>query len=150
MNPPSDIQSWLEDLGLGELAPVFRENHITPDVLPDLTADDLREMGITSLGQRKKLLAAFAEKEAPYTTLASEPVPEPPELTPAPDPVPAPISKTAHDSKPGPRLISMKASGPVVRKVAVLVPEYVMPSLEPLPVSTGRKSRRKAFSGALC
>ena len=148
MNPPADIQSWLEGLDLGELAPVFRENHITPDVLPDLTADDLREMGITSLGHRKKLLAVMEVMEVTQTIITAEPVPEPPELTPASEPIPAPIPKAAHDSKPGSRLISLKAAGPVVREVAVPVPESIMPALEALPVSTGRKSRRKAFSGS--
>jgi hypothetical protein len=42
----------------------------------------------------------------------------------------------------------LKAATPVVQEVAAPAPEPVMPTLEPLPVPTGRKSRRKAFSGA--
>jgi hypothetical protein len=37
-----------------------RENEIDETVLPDLTADDLKELGVTELGHRRKLLAAIA------------------------------------------------------------------------------------------
>jgi class 3 adenylate cyclase/predicted ATPase len=55
-----DIPAWLEDLGLGQHARAFRDNDIDAALLPTLTADDLRELGITSLGHRKRLLAAIA------------------------------------------------------------------------------------------
>ena len=40
-----DIAEWLQGLGLGKYAPAFAENAINWDVLPELTADDLKEIG---------------------------------------------------------------------------------------------------------
>ncbi len=143
MNPPTDIPSWLEDLGLGELARVFEENHITPDVLHHLTADDLRDMGITSLGHRKKLLAALAALNTPETAIA-------PALQAPPEPAPTPelTLQAVQQFKTGPCVVPLKSVAPVVAEVTAPAPEPVMPTLEPLPVPAGRKSRRKAFSGA--
>src|SRR3984957_13810668 len=55
-----DIVVWLRSLGLGKYEAVFRENEIDDTVLPDLTAEDLKELGVTALGHRRKLLAAIA------------------------------------------------------------------------------------------
>ncbi|WP_187399157.1 alpha/beta fold hydrolase [Bradyrhizobium paxllaeri] len=55
-----DIADWLRRLGLHQYESVFRENDVDTETLPSLTADDLRELGITSLGHRKKLLSAIA------------------------------------------------------------------------------------------
>ena len=60
-----DIPAWLEDLGLGQHAQAFRDNDIDAVLLPTLTADDLRELGVTSLGHRKRLLAAIAALTGP-------------------------------------------------------------------------------------
>jgi len=54
-----DVEDWLRRLGLERYAPAFRENDIDGDVLASLTADDLRELGITSIGHRRKLLDAI-------------------------------------------------------------------------------------------
>ncbi|MGE0661354.1 MAG: adenylate/guanylate cyclase domain-containing protein, partial [Reyranellaceae bacterium] len=56
-----DVEAWLKQLGLGEYAPAFTANHIDAATLASLTADDLRELGIASLGHRKKLLQAIAD-----------------------------------------------------------------------------------------
>ena len=40
-----DIAEWLRGLGLGQYVPAFAENAINWDVLPELTADDLKEIG---------------------------------------------------------------------------------------------------------
>src|SRR5690348_12419785 len=53
-----DVGAWLRGLGLGQYEQVFRDNDVDADLLPGLTADDLSELGITSLGHRKRLLAA--------------------------------------------------------------------------------------------
>ncbi len=50
-----DIDSWLRSLGLGKYEAVFRENDIDETVLPNLTAEDLKELGVASLGHRRKL-----------------------------------------------------------------------------------------------
>ena len=55
-----DVADWLRTLGLQQYEALFRQNDIDAEVLPALGADDLRELGITSLGHRKKLLAAIA------------------------------------------------------------------------------------------
>jgi SAM domain (Sterile alpha motif) len=55
-----DIVVWLRSLGLGKYEAAFRENEIDETVLPNLTADDLKELGVTALGHRRKLLDAIA------------------------------------------------------------------------------------------
>jgi class 3 adenylate cyclase len=70
-----DIPAWLEGLGLGQFARVFRDNDIDAALLPTLTADDLRELGITSLGHRKRLLAAIAALAGPAADARSLPAP---------------------------------------------------------------------------
>jgi hypothetical protein len=55
-----DIVLWLRSLGLGKYEAVFRENEIDETVLPNLTAEDLKELGIAALGHRRKLLDAIA------------------------------------------------------------------------------------------
>ena len=59
-----DVAAWLHSLGMERYEPVFRENAIDPDVLRNLTADDLKELGIASVGHRRKLLDALAELRA--------------------------------------------------------------------------------------
>jgi len=55
-----DVADWLGRLGLGQYAPVFAANDIDGEVLRELTAEDLTGLGITSIGHRRKLLAAIA------------------------------------------------------------------------------------------
>jgi len=54
----SNLEQWLERLGLGQYAQVFAENNIDFEVLPRLTEDNLKELGLT-LGHRVKLKAAI-------------------------------------------------------------------------------------------
>jgi len=74
-----DIAEWLRGLGLGQYAQAFMENAIGWDVLPKLTANDLREIGITAVGDRRRLLEAIAtlgdagSRAAPEA--AAEPLP---------------------------------------------------------------------------
>jgi hypothetical protein len=55
-----DIVVWLRSLGLGKYEAAFRENDIDETVLPSLTAENLKEIGVTSLGHKLKLLDAIA------------------------------------------------------------------------------------------
>ncbi len=55
-----DIPAWLRGLGLEQYEPAFLDNHITAAVLPRLTAEDLTDLGITSVGHRRILLDAIA------------------------------------------------------------------------------------------
>jgi hypothetical protein len=50
--------AWLRGLGLEQYAPAFRDNDVDGEVLPELTSDDLISIGVTSVGHRRKLLAA--------------------------------------------------------------------------------------------
>jgi class 3 adenylate cyclase/predicted ATPase len=55
-----DIAAWLHGLGLQQYEKAFRDNEIDAAVLPDLTADDLRDIGVGLVGHRRRLLAAIA------------------------------------------------------------------------------------------
>jgi class 3 adenylate cyclase/tetratricopeptide (TPR) repeat protein len=55
-----DVVAWLRGLGLERYAPAFRDNDVDDEVLPELTSDDLINIGVTSVGHRRKLLAAIA------------------------------------------------------------------------------------------
>jgi hypothetical protein len=55
-----DIMVWLRSLGLGKYEAAFRENEIDETVLPSLTDEHLKQLGVTALGHRRKLLAAIA------------------------------------------------------------------------------------------
>ena len=55
-----DVGIWLRGLDLAQYEPAFRENEIDGDVLPNLTADDLKDLGVTVVGHRRKLLTAIA------------------------------------------------------------------------------------------
>ena len=59
-----DVADWLRGLGLGQYAPAFADNDIGWDLLADLSADDLKELGVASLGHRRRLLAAIAALRA--------------------------------------------------------------------------------------
>jgi SAM (Sterile alpha motif) domain-containing protein/adenylate/guanylate cyclase family protein len=55
-----DIVVWLRSLGLGKYEAAFRENEIDETVLPSLTEEHLKQLGVTALGHRVKLLDAIA------------------------------------------------------------------------------------------
>jgi class 3 adenylate cyclase len=68
------IADWLEKLNLGQYAQRFAENDIDFRILPDLTDQDLKDLGVASLGHRRLLLRAITElkveKEVPTTSAA--------------------------------------------------------------------------------
>jgi SAM domain (Sterile alpha motif) len=71
------VADWLEKLGLGQYAQRFAENDISFSVLPDLTDQHLKEIGV-SLGHRLQLLRAIAEltsreKDAPSAAAPTAP-----------------------------------------------------------------------------
>src|SRR6516164_2557639 len=68
-----DIAAWLRGEGLERYEAAFRENEIDWAVLPELTADDLKDIGVTAVGHRRKLLAAIAALRAPRASL--DPIP---------------------------------------------------------------------------
>jgi class 3 adenylate cyclase/tetratricopeptide (TPR) repeat protein len=54
-----EVASWLRELGLECYVAAFAANDVTPEVLPHLCADDLKELGVASVGHRRLLLAAI-------------------------------------------------------------------------------------------
>ena len=85
-----DIDAWLRGLGLERYEVVFRDHDVDANVLPELTADDLIGLGVSSIGHRRKLLAAIAALRQG----ALSPVIQPASAEPAP---------SATDTIPGPR-----------------------------------------------
>ena len=65
-----DVAVWLRGLGLEQYAPAFRANEIDGRTLPKLTAEDLKDLGVTLVGHRRLLLDAIAAlgARAPVTT----------------------------------------------------------------------------------
>ena len=59
-----DIKAWLQGLGLERYVSTFRDNEIDWEVLPKLTSEDLREIGVAAVGHRRKLLDAIAALRA--------------------------------------------------------------------------------------
>src|SRR6516164_9974362 len=55
-----DVASWLRKLGLEQYEPAFLANEIDARVLPSLTAEDLKDLGVTLVGHRRRLLDAVA------------------------------------------------------------------------------------------
>ena len=55
-----DIAAWLRGLGLEQHQAAFRANEIDASVLPRLTAEDLKDLGVTLVGHRRRLLDAIA------------------------------------------------------------------------------------------
>ena len=83
-----DIGGWLRSLGLERYEAAFRENEIDETVLPSLTAEDLKDLGVGIVGHRRKLLdaiavlGAYASAKAPTaeapSTLPPSPLKTPP------------------------------------------------------------------------
>ncbi|GMI67335.1 hypothetical protein like AT3G48800 [Hibiscus trionum] len=53
------VRTWLESLGLGRYAPVFEIHEVDEEILPLLTLEDLKDMGINAVGSRRKLFSAI-------------------------------------------------------------------------------------------
>jgi class 3 adenylate cyclase len=87
-----DVAAWLKNLSLGQYEAAFRDNAIDGDLLPSLTAEDLRDLGVTIVGHRRKLLDAIAALGA-----ASRPAAPPAAAGP-----PATLSARAVSSQPQP------------------------------------------------
>jgi class 3 adenylate cyclase/predicted ATPase len=55
-----DIGGWLRELGLGQYEAAFRDNAVDAAILPKLTGDYLKEIGVLAVGHRRRLLDAIA------------------------------------------------------------------------------------------
>ena len=56
-----DVGAWLRELGLAECAEAFAENGIDAAMLPELNNEDLKDLGVARLADRKRLLKAIEE-----------------------------------------------------------------------------------------
>jgi hypothetical protein len=66
-----DIVAWLRSLGLEQYEAAFRENAVTEKLLPSLTAEDLKDLGVSIVGHRRALLNAIADlRSGTYATQA--------------------------------------------------------------------------------
>jgi class 3 adenylate cyclase len=59
-----DVGVWLRSLGLGQFEATFRDNEIDGAVLPKLTVDDLKDLGVAVVGHRRKIMSAIEERNA--------------------------------------------------------------------------------------
>ena len=69
-----DVAAWLRGLGLEQYEPAFRDNRIDAEILPKLTVEDLKDIGVAIVGDRRKLLEAIAalRASAPSSPAAEE------------------------------------------------------------------------------
>ena len=72
-----DVADWLRALGLERYEAAFRENDVSAEVLCHLTAEDLKELGVATVGHRRELLVAIAKLNEQRTTETASPVVEP-------------------------------------------------------------------------
>jgi class 3 adenylate cyclase/predicted ATPase len=75
-----DVGGWLRSLSLGKYEAAFLENGIGEAVLPHLTVEDLKEIGVATVGDRRMLLAAITALAS--ATAADRPGPQPPPAPP--------------------------------------------------------------------
>ena len=59
-----DVGDWLRTLNLGQYERTFRENAIDATILLSLTGEDLKDLGVSIVGHRRKLLNAIAALRA--------------------------------------------------------------------------------------
>ena len=65
-----DIAAWLRGLGLEQHEAAFRANEVDASLLPRLTNEDLKDLGVTLVGHRRRLLDAIAAIGAEPATVA--------------------------------------------------------------------------------
>ena len=80
-----DVADWLRRLGFGQYEAAFRDNGIGEAVLHHLTIEDLKEIGVTTVGDRRMLLAAIAALSSPTSSDTAGPQPSPAPTAKAPE-----------------------------------------------------------------
>src|SRR3979411_519947 len=78
-----DVAAWLRGLGLEQYAPAFHANDIDGEILRRLTAEDLRELGVASIGHRRRLLDAVTALAEGHPAAEPSPAPAPSSEAPA-------------------------------------------------------------------
>src|SRR5271166_1704417 len=80
-----DVADWLRRIGFGQYEAAFRDNGIGEAVLPHLTVEDLKEIGVATVGDRRMLLAAIAAIASPTSSEPTGPQPSPTPRNKAPE-----------------------------------------------------------------
>jgi class 3 adenylate cyclase len=92
------VTDWLKKLGMAEYGQRFADNDIDFSILGDLTDQDLKDLGVASLGHRRKILRAIAELDRPEATAAPPAATRAPlsgpACSPSPTAVTAPLQTT--------------------------------------------------------
>src|ERR1700750_2927613 len=79
-----DVAAWLRALGLDQYEAAFRENGVDAEVLPTLTGEELKDIGVSLIRHRRRLLEAIAKlQNAGAPAQAAEPSGDYPASTPA-------------------------------------------------------------------
>jgi class 3 adenylate cyclase len=73
-----DVGEFLRELGLQQYEAAFRDNRIDVRVLPKLTAEDLKDLGVTMVGDRRLLLEAIAALRESTTPAGTAGADDPP------------------------------------------------------------------------
>ena len=123
MNPNFSIPEWLAGLELGQYAPGFALNEVTPESLLLVTNDDLIRFGVGSIPDRLKLLNAIQQLQTGGGPGAANPLPSSPVFPSAsplfiPPTAPAPAS-TKPKISPASRQASSTAAAPAAEPVVV-------------------------------
>src|ERR1700757_5247949 len=83
-----NMTEWLRTLGLERYEQAFRENRVEADLLPSLTVEDLKDLGVSLVGDRRRLLDAIAALRPQALQPAAVGVHAAPGGTPLPNPPP--------------------------------------------------------------
>ena len=75
-----DVGDWLRELGLEQYEAAFRENAVEAEVLPTLTGEELKDIGVSLIRHRRRLLEAIAalRSQVAPTEPVAEVSPSPP------------------------------------------------------------------------
>ena len=80
-----DVATWLRGLGLEQYVRLFRDNDIDDEILRGMSAEDLKELGISSFGHRRRLFNAIAVlRGGPPTRDVAQSAPSATPTSPAP------------------------------------------------------------------
>ena len=131
-----DVGGWLRKLGLERYEPAFRENNIDSEILAKLTAEDLKDLGVGLVGDRRKLLDAIAALKAP-----------------APAPAPSAVEAASSPPKASPTVTATAAEAER-RQLTVLFCDLVGSTemsarLDPEDMREVIRAYRDACSGAV-
>jgi SAM domain (Sterile alpha motif) len=133
-----DLRAWLQSLGLERYEGAFRENAIAPDVLPELTDQDLEKIGVL-LGDRRRLLRAITQLDvADLSTSAPTATVSPAQSAPVVPPFAGTPAKSA--SAVGTSAAAPPKSAPPATAASAVSPTKSAPAAATSAVSPARSA----------